>query len=72
MGVLGGGAVSCGKVPLYGLTYHRCCPLLFEAFWIVPALGRQIQGYLGIGNSNSHFTRPFYYNPPEDPVDPDQ
>ena len=35
-------------------------------------LGREIQGYLEIGNSNSHGERPFYYNRLDDPVDSDQ
>jgi hypothetical protein len=29
-------------------------------------------GYLEIGNSNSHGTRPFYYNNLDDPVDSDK
>ena len=39
---------------------------------IAGGLGRQMSGYLEIGNSNSHGTRPFYYNRLDDPVDSDQ
>ena len=36
------------------------------------SLQAMIEGYMEIGCSNSHGTRPFYYNHLDDPVDSDQ